>query len=336
MNILKVRQPLATISVAAVLAGAGLAQADDLVTVRYHEYPGSNLHLSNWVAEKQGFCADHGLRCEAVYLASGPLAQQTLMAGGVDVIVSSMEVMLQAVAAGMDLQVIGNLTPSGIYGLAVTNDVAAQEKPYEHIRVVGVSARGSGTEMHARSLLADAGLDPDSLTYIAVGAPAAAFAALYSNQVDAVLSWDPVLSICEVSQTCTVLVDQRKGEGPNEVKRMAGAGVVWQARASSIAADPETYAAFMAAQADAVEWIRDPANEAELLALATEHIDLGIELDGTEQLLAAMVDDMKARLDVAFDPKAVEGYSDFMMRWGLISSPITAEQVTAQITPLAD
>lgn len=109
--------------------------------------------------------------------------------------------------------------------------------------------------------------------------------------------------------------------------------IVWQARATSVERNPQLYEAFIAAQSDAVDWIRDPANDSALLALASDRIDMGIELPGADRLVKAMVDDIAERLAVEFDERAVAGYSDFMMRWGLIDTPIEAESVTYKNVP---
>src|SRR5690606_982580 len=91
----------------------------DTQVVRYQEYPGSILHLPNGVMREKGYCKQQGLDCQPVMLANGPLAQQAAAADSVDLIVSSMDVMLQAVAKGNDLMVVGPLVKNNIYSLSV-------------------------------------------------------------------------------------------------------------------------------------------------------------------------------------------------------------------------
>ena len=105
-----------------VPASPALSQ-QQLTTVRYQEYPGSNLHLVNWIMKEKGFCEKHQLKCETVLLANGPLAQQAAAAGSVDLIVSSMDVMLPAVANGNDLMALGTLVTNNAYVLAVRSDL---------------------------------------------------------------------------------------------------------------------------------------------------------------------------------------------------------------------
>lgn len=98
----------ATVAAAAFALSAQVSQAQNLKTVRYHEFPGSMSHLVNWVMREKGFCAKEGLKCEPVSLASGPLAAQAAAAGSVDIILSSVDQLFLAIANGNDLQLISS------------------------------------------------------------------------------------------------------------------------------------------------------------------------------------------------------------------------------------
>jgi len=55
---------------------------------------------------------------------------------------------------------------------------------------IGVAARGAAQELVVRTLLKEAGLDPNTdVTWLAVGSPATALAAFTSGQVDVVMSY---------------------------------------------------------------------------------------------------------------------------------------------------
>ncbi|TCT03718.1 ABC transporter substrate-binding protein [Paralcaligenes ureilyticus] len=304
------------------------AHADTQV-VRYQEYPGSILHLSNWVMREKGFCKKQGLDCQPIMLANGPLAQQAAAAGSVDLIVSSMDVMLQAVAKGNDLMVIGPLVKNNIYSLSVGAKVerpnAAKGYP-ENMKDlankrIGVTARGSGTEMYVKSLMRGAGVPLDNVTFIGVGAPSSAYASLVANQVDAILSWDPIPAICNATKQCSVAVDMRKGEGPDVVKAMNGGFVVWQARREYVQKHGAVIDKFMVAQKEAFDWLKDPKNFEEAKTLATERFKLG-DVPNRDKVVNQVVHDMIGQYDTTLNPQVVDGFNQFLLSNKLIAKPV--------------
>lgn len=304
------------------------AHADTQV-VRYQEYPGSILHLSNWAMREKGFCEKQGLDCQPVMLANGPLAQQAAAAGSVDLIVSSMDVMLQAVAKGNDLMVTGPLVKNNIYSLSISANMeqpnAAKGYP-ENMKDlankrIGVTARGSGTEMYVKSLMQGAGVPFDKVIFIGVGAPSSAYASLVANQVDAILSWDPIPAICNATKKCSVGVDMRKGEGPDVVKAMNGGFVVWQARRKYAEEHGAVIDKFMAAQKEAFDWLKDPKNFEEAKTLATARFKLG-DIPNRDEVIKQVVHDMIEQYDTTLDPQVVDGFNQFLLNNKLITDPI--------------
>ncbi len=313
-------------------SGSSMAQAKP--TVRFHEYPGSIIHIVNWAMIEKGFCDKHGIKCEPVSLASGPLAQQAAAAGSVDLIFSSADVMMQAVAKGNDLQMVGAQIPNNVYSLSVRSDLpqpnraAGYPKNMEDLKGkrIGVSARGSATEMYVKSLFAGAGLPPESAVFVPVGAPATAFPALVAKQVDAVLSWDPVPALCAATGSCNVAVDLRKGEGPADIKAMNGGFVVWQARREYIEKNEATIDAFMRAVADGVAWVKDPQNYPAVLALANKHFKAG-DVPNRDHFMEQVVKESIAQSGTEFNPRVVEGFNNFLVKHKMIDKPLDIKRI---------
>lgn len=301
----------------------------DTQVVRYQEYPGSILHLANWVMREQGFCEKQGLDCQPINLANGPLAQQAAAAGSVDLIMSSMDVMLQAVAKGNDLMVVGPLVKNNVYSLSVGANViqpnATKGYPGNMIDLadkrIGVTARGSATEMYVKTLMRGAGVPVDDVIFIGVGAPSSAYAALVANQVDAILSWDPIPAICNATETCVVAVDMRKGEGPDEVKAMNNGFLVWQARREYVEKNGPVIDKFMAAQQEAFNWLKDPENLEKIMALASTRFKLG-DIPNRDAVNQQVVEEMIEQYDVTLNPEVVDGFNQFLLKSKLIVEPI--------------
>lgn len=331
----------AALAVTLVLASASSrVEAQEKQLVRYQEYPASLLHLSNWVMRDKGFCAKRGLDCRAIMLGSGPLALQAAAAGSVDLIVSSADVMMQAASRGNDVMILGTHVSNNIYSLSASAEMAqatnGQTYP-ANMKVlvdkrIGVTARGSSTEMITRALFAGAGLDTDKVAFVAVGGPATAYSALASKQVDAVLSWDPLPAICEASKLCSTFVAMNEGEGPAEMKAMNGGFVVWQARREYVEKNAVVIDSFLKAHTDAVGWLRDPKNIAEAREIAAKGFKLG-EVPDREKVFNDVVQRMIDSYGTTLDRKAVNGFNAFLIANKVIDKPLDVSTLVYKNAP---
>lgn len=210
---------------AAFVATASMSAAEKIVangeTVRIQEYPGAILHFTQWVAADKGFCKAHGITCQMVQILSGPVGLQALAAGSLEISFASTEVTMQAASRGNDVQLIVGHSPANIYVLSVHKDVPLPNKAKGYPAVmqdlkglkIGVTARGSGTELQARALLSGAGLSPDLVTYVAVGSPGTAYPTFLARQIDAGMMFEPFATICRLQKTYVDLVNLEAGEG---------------------------------------------------------------------------------------------------------------------------
>ncbi|MBN9324717.1 MAG: ABC transporter substrate-binding protein, partial [Delftia acidovorans] len=186
-------------SFTSVSADAGEKIVANGETVRIQEYPGASLQFTHWVAIDKGFCKAHGLNCQLVPIPSGPVGLQALAAGSLEISFGSTDVTMQAASRGNDVQLIVGHSPGNVYVLSVRKDVALPNasKGYPAVMQdlkglkIGVTARGSGTELQTRALFVGAGLSPDAATYVAVGSPGTAYPTFLARQIDAVMMIEP-------------------------------------------------------------------------------------------------------------------------------------------------
>lgn len=319
---------------------ATATQAQATKVVRYQEYPGSIGSLVAWAMRDRGFCAKQGLECQAVVLASGPLGQQAAAAGSVDIIVSSADVMMQAIAKGNDLVMLGALNTNNIYSLAVGTHVEQPNRAAGYPgnmkdlvdKKIGVTARGSATEMYAKTLFAGAGLSSDKVIFVAVGGPATAFAALSAKQVDAVLGFDPIPVLCSNTGACNIAVDMRKGDGPPLVKAMNGGFVVWGARREFVEKNEATVDGFLRALDESVRWLQDPKNSTEALELSRKYFRLG-DMPNREKIQDEMVKEAIALYGTKLDRKVIDGFNNFLLANKLIEKPLDANTIIYKKVP---
>lgn len=329
----------ASLSAAAVQAQEKIVANGE--TVRIQEYSGAILHFTQWIAADKGFCEAHGLKCEFVGIPSGPGGLQALMAGSLDITFASTEVTMQAAARGSDVQLIVGHSPNNIYTLNVRKDIELPHLEEGYPAVVqdlkglkmGVTARGSGVELQTRALLSGAGHSPDDVTYVAVGSPGTAYGAFISKQIDAAMMFEPFATICRVQDTCVDLLDFAQGEGPEEIAALNGAFETYAARRSFIEENPVVIDAFIQAMTEATEWVRDPANEAELLEIVKARFTLGSEIPEAEAVLVELVRTQAPNYGVTINLNAVKAFSDYLLGAGLIPQAVEPENFVYSKAP---
>lgn len=309
--------------------------------VRYHEYAKIALHLPTWVMMEKGLCEKNGIRCEPVILATAPLAQAAAAAGSVELVNGTIDTTLQAISKGNDLQIVGVSWRNHPYALVMRSDVklpnAAAGYPGNMTDLkgmkIGVSARGSSTEIFLKALLRGAGMPEDSVSFIAVGAPVAAYGALASKQVEGALSWDPLPALCEASGTCRSFVDMRKGEGPASFKALNSSSVFFQARREYVEKNAANIDAFNRAYAEAVTWVQDPKNSTEVLAITKKNMALGEHFPNREKLYELIVSDQISRFSSTIDRASVKAWHDFLLENKVIDKPLALDRIVYKGAP---
>lgn len=326
---------LISISLAAGLAAyQPLAHAEDPL-IRFQEYPGNIVNLVSWVMVEKGFCEREHLKCQAVLLPAAPLAQQAAAAGSLELVYSSADVMMQAIAKGNDLVLVQPQITNDLYVLVTASNVPqpnrsagypASMRDLKGMKI-GVSGRGSATELQTKALFEGAGISPDSATYVAVGAPNTAYAALVAHQVSAALSWDPIVALCEATKKCNLTVDMRKGEGPGNVKAMNGSFVNWYGRREYVEKHEAAVDAFRRASDRATAWLKDPKNFESALAVAKGHIKFGDEVPNRDAVLAQVVREMIGEYGTSFSRSSIEGFNSFLMANKMLQKPLDVNSI---------
>lgn len=326
------RSTIAVASVCALLALHQSVAGAQERTIRFHEYPGNIVNLVSWVMVDKGFCEQEKLKCEPVLIPAAPTAAQAAIAGSLDLVYWSADGMMQAIAKGNDLITVQPQITNNVYSLLVEPGVVPQSTGYPEVmrylkgKTIGVSARGSATELQAKALFVGAGMPPDSATYIAVGAPNTAYASLVAKQVDAALSWDPIVALCHWSKKCAVAVDMRKGQGPGDVKAMNGSFVTWCARRDYVAKNEAAVDAFRRASDKATAWLKDPKNFNATLEIASKHLKLG-NIENPEAVTKQVVEEMIANYSTTFVRGSFEGISQFLVKSDMIPKPLKVDDI---------
>lgn len=143
------------------------------------------------IAEKMGWFAERGVKVDLVPLPGSNDCVRNVATGEVDTAVAAPEPVALLRAQGVDLKVFYTAYRRNIFGLAVPEESDIQT--YQDLRgkKIGVTSMASVGVIIARSVAADAGLNPQSDIRIVVsGQPAQSAALLQSGEVDALSHWD--------------------------------------------------------------------------------------------------------------------------------------------------
>lgn len=322
--------PRLALATAWTLAVCTAAQAQT-PTIRIQDYPGIIGTLAR-VAVEKGYCTKNGVQCTLTTIPAAPLGVQTLMAGGIEVALAPSEVAIQSAARGSDLRIVGGMFNVSPFMLFVgPNLFESAAKGYPAVmrdlkgKKIGVTARGAAPEFQVKSMLLQAGMKADDVTFVAVGSPNTGYPALVNKQVDAVMSFTPFDGFCDVLQTCRIAIFPAKSEGPKVLTDLNGAGGLYVMRRDYAEKSPAAMDAFVKALHDAERFTTDPANGAELLQITLKHYR--IDMPKGDEVLKSSLDRFRANMIVAVKKQAVQAAADYLQQTGQLDKRFDAARL---------
>lgn len=311
-------------------------------TLKIQIYPGTmgSGHVVLWVAADKGFCEAHGVKCQLVEIPSGALGLQALASGSIDVAYATTEVAMQAAARGNDIQLVASTHPNLYISLNVATRVPMPNaaKGYPAVmadlkgKKVGVAARGAATEIQMRALLVGAGMKPEDVTFVAVGAPATAYQALQSGQVDAAMSWPPMDTVCRLTTHCRPIVELGKGQGPADLKSLNGGVQELSMSRKLIESNPVLIDAFIQSLEEATRWLKDPKNYSELLAISRKRFTLG-NIPNADEGLESLLKSEIENSGVTLDRQAVKAHADYLAKYQVLDKTFDTSRFVYKNAP---
>ena len=331
-------------SLALLLPCGALAQTPKAngETLNIQNYAGTTGNMHAVVAKAKGFCSKYNFTCELKALNSGVLGLQALIGKTIDVSQTGTLLAAQTVAAGGDVVIVGTSLPDNVLAVSVRNDVPLPNKAKGYPAImkdfkglkVGETSRGAGEALF-NHMLREAGLQPSDVTYVAVGGPATAYAALaVGKQIDAVIMFQPLTQLCQFNKTCATVIDMTAGEGPAAVAAMNGASVPFVMRREMADGNQALVHAFHAAMRDAAAWFNDPANFEELVKIYTPLISFG-DLPGADELRRSWIKSVIPAYskDLSVKRSSVKAIIDFFTEAKELDKPVDPAKVVWDKAP---
>ena len=306
-------------------------------TLAIQNYASTTGNMHAVIAKEKGFCEKYNFKCEIRAINSTSLGLQALVGKTIDITQSGADLVGAAVLSGAEVVVVGTSLPANILSVSVRNDVPtpSRDKGYPDLmndfkgKRIGVSARGSSSEKYFNAMLKDAGLKPEDVTYVAVGAPSTAYTALaVGKQVDAAIMFQPLTQLCQFNKTCETILDMTIGEGPKSLQATIGANIVFAARKEMVESNPKLMEAFYAAMTDAAAWLHDPQNFDELVKIYTPMISFG-EMAGADEMRRNWIKSVIPTYsqDLKVKVSALQKLMDFSLENKIIDVKVDAKKI---------
>ncbi|GIL02480.1 MAG: hypothetical protein BroJett030_23790 [Alphaproteobacteria bacterium] len=315
------------------------AFAQEKMPLRVHIFPGAYTSMSVYVAQEKGFYDKHGLTVELVPAQSSSAAIAAMLGGSIDVVESGADLVLSNISKGIDLKYLMANETKNYVTLIVSPSVELpnRDKGYPEVfndlkgKRFGVNAIGATLHLAAVMMLKEAGLTPEDVEFAATGTAANTLAAWQAGTVDVQLTFPPVpqlMSKLGLAETVMILAD----DGPDSLK-FQNLYSGWLTSQANIDSKKEAIDAFIAAMKESIDWIRDPANESQLLELAAKNTPISILPEGNEEVLNEMVREYNRYWGYEIGRQTVAQWNDYAMKNGLITETIPFEKVVYEGAP---
>ena len=229
-----------------------------LTAVSVGNFPDSALTLPFAIAQDQGYFRDAGLNVQAVSATSGPALASELIGGTTQIAV---EVPSNAFPAMQQGEPMVAMPPYGRLDLAIVTPDGSGVTSLKSLvgKTIGVTALGASTETFAQYVLQLNGINPKSVTFVAVGALASQEVALRNHKIDAtVLSSDTIAAATASGIKLTTLASSLGGTAGQ--LGAIGLQSFWTTTTSYQTSHPAVVKDFCTAMTRATAFLADNAN----------------------------------------------------------------------------
>lgn len=149
-----------------------------------------------WVVQEKGFLKKQGLNAEVISITASPIALQALLAGELDVIVTSVTTLASSRLAGADIVMILGMVPTFVDHIITLPSITRVEQLKG--KTGGVNRLGSTSDLGLRLALRRLGIDPEKdAKIITAGGNPERFAALSKGVVQFSIMPEPFVREAE-------------------------------------------------------------------------------------------------------------------------------------------
>jgi ABC-type nitrate/sulfonate/bicarbonate transport system substrate-binding protein len=244
------------------------AQAQALKKIAEGQVSKTAPNWPNFIAADRGFFRREGIEPETIYVGNVANTVQQLVGGSFDVASSTFDTAIRAVANGGNAVLIGGLVTKYPYSIMSTKDVTSAAD-MKGKRIILPFAKDLLAAVWNR-WLTEQGLQPHDVEQVYAGATPNRFAALSGGSVQAALLTQP-FDFRAAADGYRKLVDI--GAYGKEYGFLTVL-----ARPQWLRDNPQAARGYLKALSDAVDWLYDPANRDEAIAILARNTNLAPEI----------------------------------------------------------
>jgi NitT/TauT family transport system substrate-binding protein len=278
------------------------------------------------VAEQQGLFAAEGLKVELKSFGDGPLLQQAVAAGEIDVAYVGAPPVYQWFSRGLEGKILAKVN-YGQAAVIASNDVPGQTVTDLRGKKLAGVAKGSGMDVLLRGyvLKEHAKLDPERDVSIVAMPPANMNAALDRHVVDAAFSWEPFVSEALLRGGSHLVLDVNKVL-PNYP------WYVVMAVPKTLRERPDDVVKLLRAHSKAVIFLNEHPDAANRIIVDAFKIAPIQTVDGKTVAPDAVIKEARkrlgwsAKLETA-DQQFIQRLMDYSLSLGFINKPLKVEQL---------
>ncbi|QKW13801.1 ABC transporter substrate-binding protein [Verrucosispora sp. NA02020] len=215
--------------------------------------PGAAMYTS--LPDLLGFWGEDKLTVEITRIEGTAVALSAMVGNQIDVAVVSGEAVVPPISEGQPFVIPYSLSQRGIVVTAVPANSAINGLGDLGGKTVGVPNLASGAVTFTKAGAAEAGVDPNSITFVAIGTGAQAANAIRSGQVDAVSDTDTSVVGFQQAGTELKLLD-------SAINDKLVIGVVAATTTSNMSGKKDALEAWARGVAKATEWMQANPEEA--------------------------------------------------------------------------
>ena len=177
-----------------LLVSAYPAPAQDRIRIAWAGDSPANSPI--WVVQEKGLLKKQGLTPEVIRISASPIALQAMLAGEVDVIVTSVTTLASSRLAGADIVMVLGMVPTFVDHIISLPSIGGVEQLKG--KMGGVNRLGSTSDLGLRLALRKLGVDPEKdVQIITAGGNPERFAALSKSVVQFTIMPEPFVREAE-------------------------------------------------------------------------------------------------------------------------------------------
>ncbi|ALS23589.1 ABC transporter substrate-binding protein [Paenibacillus naphthalenovorans] len=227
--------------------------------------PTQNINFLPWYAAVQkGLFNKYHLEVELQRVEGGVVGLRGLQSGDFAFLGGLPEAAITGVSQGANVKLIGALTSQSMYSIFVTPDI--QDIQELKGKAGAVVQPGNGTDVILRWWLKQHGLEPDKdIRIVSAGGNPARVQAMKAGQAQVTLLSPPTDLQAEAAgfKKIGLIRDELKSYNHDAIA----------ANGKMLTETPEIARAFMAATAEAIDFIKDPSNRSEVIQIGVKALD---------------------------------------------------------------